>query len=223
MSLSIPPFTLPVRLWIDRSFSGAQSKRIQSAVNSWNQWGIRYYGQPLFEVDTTREVDSLTMKKWRQAKDYCRAGGVLWSEGVPILREMSSSHWTEDLGMTEMIPAVTYRCTYGNGQGKQSRQWILVQTELPKSLDPLEVWVLHELGHLLGLRHSCDNGPSPGPQWRSCRGLKKDSSYYRAVMYPYSPSEALPFEIDDKESLGANDRLRMGCLLESLKNVHHNK
>jgi hypothetical protein len=77
---------------------------------------------------------------------------------------------------------------------------------------------LHELGHALGLDHSCQPGQG-SDNWAGCGALVAGHPYRKAVMYPTLTAETTlrrdgsvdRREYELKEWLESNDRMRAYC------------
>ncbi len=70
----------------------------------------------------------------------------------------------------------------------------------------IQTILTHELGHLLGLRHSCESGDVTGMP--NCSSAP--SSYRQAIMRPQFGFDA--FQGQQVRSLNENDQGRMNCL-----------
>jgi hypothetical protein len=75
----------------------------------------------------------------------------------------------------------------------------------------IQTILLHELGHVLGLNHSCNNTTTPG--FPSCTGTGANVLYQDAVMYPvfgfYSNGQG-----QQRRSLTVDDEERANCLYQ---------
>jgi len=139
------------------------------------------------------------------------------SAGFSVYRATTGSQWNA-LGFANNTPAVTIRCHQGEQLTKQA---ILVNPSLIHSEQLMSVF-LHELGHSIGLDHSCQLDRD-SETFRGCAGLKRDHPYVKAVMFPTlkmpSPSSSPIFSVQSeifevKEFLQTNDLERANCVLQ---------
>ncbi|MBU6376415.1 MAG: matrixin family metalloprotease [Bdellovibrionales bacterium] len=200
----------PLQVGGDASWSLSERESLIQAVERWNEPARNQMSQEALSVNF-KTISSLSNEEDLQGCDL--------QEGSPsefaVHRVQSLSRWSA-LGFAENTPAVTLRCHRGDQLAKQA---ILVNPELVHQDQLMSVFV-HELGHSLGLDHSCQlSGDSPS--FRGCSGLSSDHPYALAVMFPTlrvaRPSESPSFgsyfkTLDLKESLGTNDVTRIGCI-----------
>jgi hypothetical protein len=106
---------------------------------------------------------------------------------------------------------VTLRC---RTPSRLVRQTILVRPDLMPKVQ-VESILLHELGHTLGLDHSCAFHRNE-PDWVGCSMLDPSHPYVMAVLYPLiSKNEQYPDRSEIKETLEQNDRDRALCWVGS--------
>jgi len=195
-----------VQVAIDSSFSPEQQAQIASAVAEWNRWGQATMGQKLFE--TTVSHQDVALNSTNGADECTRMAGD--SKHFSIVQERDPVRWSS-LQLKSTIPAATVRCSSGTSLVRQA---ILINTKIAVSSQFKSI-VLHELGHALGLDHSCIDGQGKADHL-SCAGLAEDHEYRVAVLYPIlqgSPARGIPPET--KELIRRNDDRRAACLLNA--------
>jgi hypothetical protein len=194
----------PIKVIVDSEFSGGQREEIAKALESWNELGRRSLG---FELFAAPEIEGLPGVA--TAREYCKQDKERIQPGLLIAREDSPRRWRE-LKVGDDARGVTRRCLMGDATN-ETRQLVVINTAETDSRQVRGV-VLHELGHVLGLNHSCAGPKSAGAAFRACDGLKTSHPYREAVMYPsFTPIGHGSF-FDFRDELRANDIERAYCL-----------
>jgi hypothetical protein len=193
----------PLHLQADATFSQSERASIQEAVERWNDLGLRLTGSAFFDLQF---VPASGAARTADPRD-CSATAYGNADTFTLLRETSQSRW-RSLGFTDSIPGATLRCFSGT---RVDHQVVLIYINV---VDPAQLSsvILHELGHALGLDHSCFNGAGKS-DFISCTGLAESHPYHLAVMFPSLRSRRSAFELPEiKDELGDNDQMRTACI-----------
>lgn len=203
-STFMPPLPVrPSQVIIDPNFTAAEQNEIEAAVLSWNGFSNGAFNQMFFHTITGTTSGNTTSGDPRDCESI---GGSDMT--VPVVKVTNSSYWAS-LGMGPSIPAATFRCYLDE---VLTRQVIMVfQPMIPEA--QLRTVILHEIGHAVGLDHSCEDG-SGSAGFRSCSGLRNDHPYKEAVMAPSIRLSNSDPEL--KEDLRTNDSQRAACLYRDL-------
>jgi hypothetical protein len=184
---------------IDSAFNAEEVSKIQSAIATWNAQGRATIGHDLFRA----QVLAVSAASVPTAADDCNFPGA--DGAFSIVKMNNQVTWTA-LGFSANNPGVTIRCSAG--REFTQKQVVLLNTENMTAYTQIfESVILHELGHSIGLDHSCDSTNAGIPGFAGCNKAGTDPSYKEAVMYPYvSPTNL-------KTDLRRNDDERSICAL----------
>jgi hypothetical protein len=176
---------------------------VQKAAQKWNDYGQSVRGQDFFTIQTGDVPDDIRTGNFSDCQDD-DAGDA---NHFYLMIEKDPTHWT-GTGFNNQIPGATVRC-YVNDE--LTKQVIFVRPDLVRDEQMTSIF-LHEMGHSLGLDHSCRNGG--GPEFPDCQDILTDKTnpYNLAVMYPNLTSDfTLQNAFAVKEDLQQNDTDRASC------------
>jgi hypothetical protein len=195
------PTDHPVRVRVDQRFSAQENGFIGKAVSVWNQYAKIHHDRAFFSFNPSG-VDAYANPV---TQEFCGKAPDDRSFFY-IAREDDDTNW-RNLRLDPNVPGVTIRC-YGDHQ--LTKQVVVIQTN-HLGMDQFMSIVLHELGHAVGLDHSCQQGPGRD-DYRSCDGLADNHPYRLALMHPVFRVGVNGVGTDIKENLRGNDVERANCL-----------
>lgn len=196
--------SLPVEVTIDSRFTQTQRREVERAAAVWNASSNRLIGRDFFRPS----VGGISAAGVPGGRDDCSFSGG--SDRFVVVREDSAARWNE-LGLGNGNPGVTVSCTVGDGPVRQlTRQVILIHSSYARQEQFMSV-ALHELGHAVGLDHSCLS-EAGREDYTGCAGLPDEHPYHGAVMFPSLSVAPAGGGYEQKEDLRQNDLDRAQCL-----------
>jgi hypothetical protein len=193
-------FPIPVR--VDSAFSENERRLVLQAIATWNSFGRQLIHDDFMKI--VSESEELP----DQFDTRCSAQSRGDSNTLIVMRSTRRQNpGRERVQSQANAVGITFRCTLND---VAQRQVTVIHAGRFDESQFASV-VLHELGHALGLDHSCEKDSS---RWnfRGCMGLDPSHPYRQAVMYPtLQLRDATSAYPDVKEQLTQNDMDRMTC------------
>lgn len=205
----------PVKVAFAPGFSAADMQAAVAAFKSWNNFAQASRGYPLLNFSddgsTPRVVAASPPADWQAT---CRSTrliqGSQFSGSVMLYRPGT---WRYEANAI----AVTSECHDSGTGGPNSFYNAQIEFNVTRyfasgssgKIPDLESITLHEIGHVLGLDHSCE---SNSPQLPKC--ATAPAEYTEAVMFPEFRFDASGGG-EQRRILKNNDQGRMNCLYEA--------
>lgn len=209
----------PISIFLDRNFyivnEGQEASAVKRAIYTWNDWA------------GLKGIEVLSLQKDEESRGITR--GVLFPDISDCNQASITNAFPGQVGVFRVQKGGEGKneresCSNDSnrllGTGIQGRtDWriengvisaasILVNFEEFNAPGEIEIDVesllLHELGHVLGLLHSCNGGGGDRTTSPDCGSAP--SGYLNAVMFPFL------LEQEERRSLQQNDYDRINCL-----------
>ena len=194
------------------AFSSSEMSEMVSAADTWNTFYAASLGLAAIDYGDKGSPRTSSVAK---PTSLCSTGilsGSTYSGQVVIYKKnpWPSTYAANAIALTTACPSAGKPFSFFfTAIMELNYQNFFVQG---KKLPDLQSIVLHEFGHLVGLKHSCESTASTGMPNCSTAGL--DPLYLSASMYP-SFSFNSQWEGEQRRDLNENDQGRANCLYET--------
>lgn len=185
-------------------FSASELSTLENAIKTWNNHFEAAKGFSLY-MSGSSELGQVSSGGTRVTSSTACSQTVIGPSGFTgrIMIYKNSSSWSYGsavIGITSLCPVTTSNSQYRMfTSAVMELNWV-DYFRSGKPQPDLQSVVLHELGHLLGLDHSCNGS--------NCSGATDD--YREAVMYPALGFDGMVGR--QKRTLKSNDQGRANCL-----------
>jgi len=200
----------------ENDFSSSETDAILAAVTTWNTFFQSSKQKTSKLIATTNGQISTSMEENPRVQGIFSTKGILSGDnfnGSVVIYKIASwpnSYPANAIALTTFntVPDPTSSSSYPSMF--MAIMEINYQNFFGKNRFPdLQSIVLHELGHVLGLNHTCSAGGGSG--FPNCSDPHLNPSYIAASMYPSFSFTANGMG-QIKQSLGSNDESRINCL-----------
>lgn len=209
-SFMAPVGQFPITILADGKFDSDQKSQILAMVKDWNQFSEKNMGHSLFQVKFTTIPETIKNINPRDCSEN------IGSENSFYMVKITDTNRWESLGFNNNIPGATIRCSSRSllpNSSPQLTQQIVYLNPGKDLIDPTQFSsvVTHELGHSIGLDHSCLEGKGSA-NFIGCDGLKATHPYRIATMYPSLSRGGGNINPEIRNIIQANDKQRTQCL-----------
>ena len=205
---------VPVPIALDSSsqFTPFESGVITTAADTWNNFFAASLGlHPIDYGGTTPRISTAPRPAKVCGQNITSSSGNAYTGSVVIYKDGNWPYSHSEIALT------TYCGPTGTPNGSQLFYDAAIELNYQDFFAPgkqqpdLQSIVLHELGHLVGVNHSCETYTKAGTPNCSAAGISPD--YLAASMYPVFGFNNLN-QGTQRRDLGANDQGRANCLYQ---------
>ncbi len=198
--------TKPVPIAVEYGeFNSNEQAVIGAAIDTWNTFIQSSKGFPLF-IKNGSPIQNVSGSSSQSAGNICSnsiIAGSNFSGRVMIRKRTSWNYSASTIALSSLCSSPVSGASYPvMTNAVMEVNWKDFYAA-GKSQPDLQTIILHELGHIIGLDHSCGaNGVA------SCNGA--GTSYLEAVMHPNPTSSGVGGAV--RRNLRTNDQERANCL-----------
>jgi hypothetical protein len=203
------------------NFDDAETADITAALDSWNDFFKASKGNPIFDYGVTTDSSGTKSGTLRTStatsttqSAFCAKGilqGTQFTGNVVIYK---ISAWPAKYSSSAI--ALTSFCTTPSSSQTYPRMHMAAMEVNYKNffaqgqkLPDLQSIILHELGHLIGLNHTCEASAKSGVP--SCNDPNLSPDYISASMFPVFTFDQTGMG-QQKRDLQTNDQTRTNCV-----------
>lgn len=196
-------------------FNPTETGQITAAIDTWNYFYSASIGIPTISYGSAGSPTLSTSQNPAQLGALCGQGVLSSGQFSGNIVIYKLGQWPTSYPTTAM--ALTSFCINSTNNGSYPNMYMAVIEvnyqnffSAGNKIPDLQTIFLHELGHLLGLNHSCEATPTKAGV-PNCNAPSLNPDYNSAIMYP-----VFTFDTSGagqvKRTLGQNDESRANCL-----------
>lgn len=193
------------------AFSSSEIKEMTSAADTWNDFFASSKGYSIINYGSTGSAttSTATIPSSVCSSNIINSGAFTGPIVIYKQRTWPTIYPSDAIALTTYCPRA----------GTPVPQFSMAFMEINyqsffssgRKIPDLQTIVLHELGHVIGLNHSCEKAGRTGMP--TCGASSINPDYVSAIMFPVFNFNTLGFG-ELKQDLGDNDQERANCLYD---------